>query len=132
MGRFNPSGSSWQSGDQGSPGKGKTPWSPGKTPGKGKSTKGKTSGKGKYTNKSWTPQKTISKNSPSSGGWSTGKGSQTKQKWCEKTDKGQWYCFNWQAGKCNFGKNCRDSHNCPVDLGWGSACNKRHLAANHV
>ena len=118
---------------------GESPWSP---------AKGKAKGKGKdYYQQDYYPRaanwddgtdsgggdggKGKAKSGKSKGGKDTSKNGKGKKKWVSKTNKGQYYCFDYQKGTCTQGKRCASSHMCPVDKGDGTGCNKNHYAAEH-
>ena len=84
-------------------------------------------GKGKQTGKN-SPVKGSGKKGTA---WTPPAPSPQQQVWCKTDSNGNQYCTQYQLGKCKFGNQCRNSHNCPVDIGGGWPCDKRHMAKNH-
>jgi hypothetical protein len=125
-------------------GKGGNPWSPAK--GEGKAS-GKDYQQQTYHNARWDYNNDDSGKGQGKGkasgkhggkggkddGKSGGKGGKAAKKpWVSKTNKGQWYCWDYQKGKCTQGKRCPNSHMCPFDQGDGTGCNKAHyLSVGH-
>ena len=103
----------------------------GKGKGKGK-TYGKTKGVWQNQTKQTQPWNVWR---PSSKGKGKGKGkakSSGKAGWASKDTKGTFYCWDFHEGKCNRQDGqCWNSHRCPVIVGNGQGCNKKHKAWEH-
>jgi hypothetical protein len=62
-----------------------------------------------------------------------GKGKGKPQyKFASQDNKGKYYCWDFQWGKCTKGHACPSSHRCPVIIDqWGTGCNGKHMAADN-